>query len=204
MRLMADHSRDGSLHFICSDWRHIGSLLAAAEPIYAEHQNICVWEKNDAGIGSFYRSQHEFISVHKKGRAAHRNNVKLGRHGRTRTNIWRYPAVNSFSRTSEEGNLLALHPTVKPVALIADAMLDASARGDWVLDGFLGSGTTLIAAERMGRRCVGLELDPLYVDTTVRRWEAHTGDTARLAETGETFIQVAAQRRDAMETSDEC
>jgi DNA modification methylase len=203
MHLLADHSRDGSLHYIFSDWRQIGVLLAAAADVYTEHHNICVWEKNNAGMGSFYRSRHEFVSVHKKGRAAHRNNIELGRHGRNRTNVWNYPAVNSFSRTSDEGNILAWHPTPKPVALVADAMLDASARGDLVLDGFLGSGTTLIAAERVGRRCHGLELDPGYVDTIIRRWEVHTGDTARHSATGQTFMQMAARRRDAVETSDD-
>jgi DNA modification methylase len=201
--LLADNSRDGSLHFICTDWRHVGMLLAAADPVYAEHHNICVWEKNNAGMGSFYRSQHEFVSVHKKGLAAHRNNIELGRHGRNRTNIWPYPAVNSFSRISDEGNLLALHPTVKPVALVADAMLDASARGDIVLDSFLGSGTTLIAAERVGRRCHGVELDPHYVDTIIRRWEIHTGDTARHGVTGQTFMEMAALRRNAAATSND-
>jgi DNA modification methylase len=203
MRLMADNSRDGSLFYVCTDWRHIGVLLAAAANVFAEHLNICVWEKNNAGMGSLYRSQHEFVSVHKKGRVAHRNNIELGRHGRNRTNIWRYPAVNSFSRTSDEGNLLALHPTPKPVALVADAMLDTSARGDLVVDAFLGSGTTLIAAERVGRRCHGLEVDPLYVDVIIRRWELHTGDTARHGVTGQTFLEMAAQRRDAVETSDD-
>jgi DNA modification methylase len=134
---------------------------------------------------------------------AHRNNIELGRHGRNRTNIWRYPAVNSFSRTADEGNLLALHPTPKPVAMVADAMLDTSARGDLVVDAFLGSGTTLIAAERVGRRCHGLELDPTYVDTVLRRWEIHTGDTARHGVTEQTFLEMAAHRRDVVETSDD-
>jgi DNA modification methylase len=138
-------------------------------------------------MGSLYRSQHELVFVYKAGKGAHRNNVELGRHGRNRSNLWSYPGVNSFRRSSDEGDLLALHPTVKPVRLVADALLDCSARGDLVLDPFLGSGTTLIAAERVGRRCAGIEFDTLYVDTIVRRWQALTGDTARHEGSGESF-----------------
>src|SRR5262249_8342526 len=134
--------------------------------------------KHNAGMGSLYRSQHELVFVFKSGRVPHRNNVQLGQYGRHRSNVWSYPGANSFGQGTGEGNLLALHPTVKPVALVADAMLDCSARGDIVLDAFLGSGTTLIAAERAGRRCMGLELDPVYVDTVIRRWQALTGDNA--------------------------
>lgn len=131
-------------------------------------------------MGSLYRSQHELIFVFKHGKGSHRNNVQLGKYGRNRTNVWQYPGINTFRRNSEEGDLLVLHPTVKPVALIADAILDCSARGDIVLDGFLGSGSTLIAAERVGRICFGLEIDPGYVDTAVRRWQRYTGEQARL------------------------
>jgi DNA modification methylase len=193
--LAARHSRDGSLHLVCMDWRHMGELLTAGAKVYTELKNLCVWAKDNAGMGSLYRSQHELVFVYKSGRAPHRNNIQLGRHGRHRSNLWSYPGVNSFGRRGEEGNLLALHPTVKPVALVADAILDCSARGDLVLDPFLGSGTTLMAAERVGRRCCGMELDPLYVDTIIRRWQALTGDTARHAETGETFEDVAAARK---------
>src|SRR5438874_2711268 len=139
--------------------------LAAGREAYSELKNLCVWVKDNGGMGSLYRSQHELVFVFKHGRSGHRNNVQLGQFGRNRSNIWRYPGANSFARGGEEGNLLALHPTVKPVAMVADAILDASARGDIVLDAFLGSGTTLIAAEGTGRRCYGLELDPGYVDT---------------------------------------
>jgi DNA modification methylase len=184
---LAGSSREGSLHFICMDWRHMRELLIAAGSAYDEMKNLCIWSKDNAGMGSLYRSQHELVFVYKRGRAPHRNNVELGRHGRHRSNIWRYPGINSFSRHGEEGNLLALHPTVKPVALVADALLDCTARREIVLDPFLGSGTTLMAAERTGRRCLGLELDPLYVDTIVRRWQGLTGDTVRHAATGETF-----------------
>jgi DNA modification methylase len=193
--LATRHCRDGALHFVCMDWRHMPELLAAGSKAYTELKNLCVWAKDNAGMGSLYRSQHELVFVYKSGRAPHRNNIELGRHGRHRSNLWSYPGVNSFARRGEEGNLLALHPTVKPVALVADAILDCSARGDLVLDPFLGSGTTLMAAERVGRRCCGMELDPLYVDTIIRRWQALTGDTARHAETGETFEDVAAARK---------
>jgi DNA modification methylase len=129
-------------------------------------------------MGSLYRSQHELVFVFKNGKERHRNNVQLGQYGRYRTNVWSYPGVNSFSRTAGEGNLLELHPTVKPVALVADALMDCSGRNDIVLDSFLGSGTTLIAAERTGRICHGIEIDPGYIDTAIRRWQTFTGKTA--------------------------
>ena len=195
--LMAHHSLDGSLHFVCMDWRHIPELQAAGDAVYTETKNVCVWAKDNAGMGSLYRSQHELVFVFKSGRAPHRNNVELGRHGRHRSNLWSYPGVNSFGRRSEEGDLLALHPTVKPVAMVADAILDCTARGDLVLDPFLGSGTTLVAAERVGRRCRALELDPLYIDTAVRRWQALTGETARHAQSGRTLDDLAAERATA-------
>jgi DNA modification methylase len=189
--LLAHYSVDGALHFIFMDWRHIGELLAAGRKAYAELKNVCVWVKNHTGMGAFYRSRHELIFVFKYGRAPHRNNVLLGKYGRDRTNVWLYPSPRT---PSEEGNLLALHPTVKPVRLVADAILDCSARGDVVLDGFLGSGTTVIAAERTGRRCYGLELAPLYVDTIVRRWQAHLGEDARHASSGRCFNELEAER----------
>jgi DNA methylase/ParB-like nuclease domain len=177
--LFAHHSAVGSLHFICMDWRHIAQLLSAASKVYRQVINICVWVKGNAGMGSFYRSQHEFVGVFRHGRGSHRNNVQLGRYGRNRSNVWHYAGANTFSRASDEGNLLAMHPTVKPVGLVADAMMDCTSRNDIVLDGFLGSGTTVIAAQRTGRRCYGLEIDPLYVDAIVRRWQAFTRDDAR-------------------------
>lgn len=191
---LAAHSEDGSLHFVCMDWRHLQEVLAAGHQVYSEMKNLCVWAKDNAGMGSLYRSQHELVLVFKNGKGAHQNNVQLGQHGRYRSNVWRYPGVNSFGRATEEGNLLALHPTVKPVALVADAILDASRRGEIVLDTFLGSGTTLMAAERVGRVCHGLELDPLYVDTIIRRWQAMTGDTAVLATSGVDFEEVREER----------
>jgi len=192
-RNLAAFSSDGALHYLCMDWRHIAELLAATRDVYGELKNLCIWVKDNGGMGSLYRSRHELIFVFKLGQGSHRNNVQLGRFGRNRTNVWCYPGVNSFARTGAEGNLLALHPTVKPVAMVADAILDCSARGDIVLDSFLGSGTTVIAAERTGRRCYGLELDPLHVDTGLHRWQALTGGTARHAVSGRSFDDLAAE-----------
>ena len=149
-------------------------------------------------MGSLYRSQHELVFVFKHGRDPHRNHIQLGRYGRNRSNVWSYPGVNSFSRSGSEGNLLTLHPTVKPVALVADAPRDCSCRGEIVLDAFLGSGTSLIAAERTGRICHGLELDPLYVDTAVRRWQMMTGKPARHAERDRPFDDLAAELGEAV------
>src|SRR5260221_7559739 len=191
--LLARHSMDGSIHYICMDWRHSGELLAAGRAVYSEHKNTCVWVKSNAGMGSLYRSQHEFVFVFKNGQATHRNNVQLGRFGRYRANVWNYPGANSLGRGTEEGNLLALHPTVKPVKLVADSILDCSARGDLVLDPFMGSGSTLMAAERVGRCCYGLEIDPLYVDTVIRRWQAQTGDNAIHDATGRRFNDNASE-----------
>jgi DNA modification methylase len=192
-RNLAASSVDGSLHYVCMDWRHVEELLAAGRDAYGELKNVCVWVKHNAGMGSLYRSQHELVFVFKHGRNGHRNNVQLGQFGRNRSNVWNYPGANSFARCGEEGNLLALHPTVKPVAMVADAILDCSARGDIVLDAFLGSGTTLIAAERTGRRCYGIELDPGYVDTIVRRWQTLTGESARHAASGRSFDDLARE-----------
>jgi len=192
MHLLVRHSVSGSLHLHCIDWRHMGEMLAAGAQAYTELKQLVVWVKNTGGMGSMYRSRHELVFVYKAGRAAHRNNVELGRFGRNRTNVWEYPGANTFSRTSEEGNLLALHPTVKPVALVADAILDCTARGDIVLDSFLGSGSTVIAAERVGRICYGLELDPLYVDTIVRRWQRYKGEAAIHEASGQRFDEREA------------
>ena len=193
--LFARHSVDGSLHFLCMDWRHISEMLAAGGAAYAELMNMCVWVKDNAGMGSLYRSQHELIFVYKNGHGRHSNNVQLGRFGRNRTNVWRYPSAHSFSRSGDEGNLLAMHPTVKPVAMIADVLMDCTSRGEIVLDGFLGSGSTVIAAERTGRRCFGIELDSRYVDTIVRRWQAFTRDSARHA-SGKPFDEMEREVRE--------
>ena len=197
LRLLVRYSTGGSVHFICMDWRHIGELIAAGKQIYDSLLNLCVWVKDNGGMGSFYRSQHELIFVFRNGKEQHRNNVQLGQYGRNRTNVWEYPGVNTLSKQGDEGNLLALHPTVKPVAMVADALLDCSARGDIVLDAFLGSGSTLIAAERIGRICHGIEIDPTYVDTAIRRWQRYTGDYAMHAVSGKRFNDLAAKNAEA-------
>jgi DNA modification methylase len=179
-------SRDGAIHFLCIDWRHVGELLAAGREAYDELKDICVWVKDNAGMGSLYRSQHKLILVFRQGKQSHGKNVQLGKFGRCRSDVWQYPGANSFSRATAEGNLDP-HPTGKPVALVADAILDCSSRGDIVLDPFLGSGTTVIAAERTGRICYGIEMDPACVDTAVRRWQRFTGMRALHGESGRSF-----------------
>jgi len=167
------------------DWRHGFEMLVAGRAIYKELKNICIWNKTNAGMGSLYRSQHEFIFVYKHGHAPHINNVNLGRHGRNRTNVWTYVSQSALSGTSK--SKLALHPTVKPVAMIADAIRDCSNPGDIILDPFGGAGTTMIAAEKTGRCARLLELNPVYVDVTIRRWQRLTGQTAYNAETGRPY-----------------
>jgi DNA modification methylase len=189
-RNMADVSADGAIHFVCMDWRHIGEVQAAAKNIYSELKNLCVWNKDNGGMGSFYRSKHELVFVFKNGTAPHINNFGLGEKGRYRTNVWDYAGVNTLQpRRAAE---LAMHPTVKPVALVMDAIKDCSKRKGIILDAFGGSGTTLIAAHKTGRRGYLLEIDPLYVDVAVRRWEKLTGKVARHAETGRSFDETAA------------
>lgn len=166
----------------------MGELLAAGKQIYESLLNLCVWTKTNGGMDSLYRSRHELIFVFRHGKGSHRNNGQLGRN---RTNVWEYPNVNTLSKQGDEGNPLALHPTLKPIALVADALLDCSTRGEIVIDPFLGSGTTLIAAERVGRVCYGIEIDPLYVDVAIRRWQRHTGDRAIHAATGKRFDDLA-------------
>ena len=187
-------SRDGAIHFVCMDWRHIGEVLAAAQDRYSECKNLCVWRKTNAGMGSLYRSQHELVFVFKAGRAPHVNNVELGRHGRYRTNVWDYPGVNSLGQGRAE--TLALHPTVKPVALVADAILDCSRRNGIVLDSFAGSGTTLLAAERTGRIGRAMEITPRYVDVAIGRLAEHTGLEAVHAATGRPFDAIRGMRAD--------
>jgi DNA modification methylase len=175
-------SRDGAVHFVCMDWRHMDDVAAVGRSVYGDLLNLCVWNKSNAGMGSLYRSKHELVFVYKVGQAPHFNAVELGRHGRNRTNVWDYASVNSFAGSRRDD--LALHPTVKPTALVADAIQDVTRRGELVLDTFLGSGTTLIAAERTGRRFRGLDIDPAYIDVAVERWSAMTGGTPRLAADG--------------------
>lgn len=172
-------SRNGAVHFICMDWRHMEDVTAVGHNVYGDLLNLCFWNKSNAGMGSLYRSKHELVFVYKVGTAPHFNAVELGRHGRNRTNVWDYASVNSMVGSRRED--LALHPTVKPTALVADAIQDVTRRGELVLDTFLGSGTTLIAAERTGRGFRGLDIDPGYVDVAIDRWVAMTGETARLA-----------------------
>jgi DNA modification methylase len=190
-RSMAANSVDGAIHQICMDWRHMSEMLAAGHKVYSELKNLCVWNKNNGGMGSFYRSKHELVFVWKNGTAAHINNFELGQHGRSRTNVWDYVGVN----TMRAGRLeeLAMHPTVKPVALVADAIKDCSRHGGTVLDPFAGSGTVLIAAERTGRKARALEIDSNYVDVAVKRWQAFSGKAAVLAATGQTFEEVGEQ-----------
>jgi DNA modification methylase len=180
-------SIDGALHFLCMDWRHMREVLAVGEEIYSELKNLCVWNKSNAGMGSLYRSKHELIFVFKVGQRPHTNNVALGRYGRNRTNVWDYVSQNALNGTSK--SKLALHPTVKPVAMIADAIRDCSNRGGIILDPFGGAGTTLIAAERTGRRARLIEIDPRFVDVTIERWQRLTGGIARHAESGRPFVR---------------
>jgi DNA modification methylase len=189
-------SVDGSIHFIFMDWRHLGRLLSATHGLYSEFKNLCVWNKDNGGMGSLYRSKHELVPVFKKGTAPHINNIELGRHGRNRTNVWDYPGVNSLhaGRLDE----LAMHPTVKPVALVADAILDCSTRRGIILDCFGGSATMVIAAEKTGRRAYVMELDPLYVDVAIMRFEKFTGQDAVHNETGLSFADMQHQRGDEM------
>lgn len=188
----AAHCIDGAINFICMDWRHMGELLAAGCQVYNELKNLCVWAKTNAGMGSFYRSQHELVFVYKVGTASHINNFGLGEHGRYRSNVWHYPGLSSFGAGRDEA--LAMHPTVKPVALVADAIRDVSTRGGIVLDNFAGSGTTIIAAERTGRVGYAMEVDPHYVDVAIRRWQALTSESAHHATTGQSFAKVEAER----------
>lgn len=188
----AKNCRDGAIAFVCMDWRHMGELLTAGSEIFTEFKNLCVWNKTNGGMGSFYRSKHELVFVFKVGTAPHINTFGLGETGRYRTNVWDYAGINSFGAGRDED--LSMHPTVKPVALVADAIRDCSKRRGIVLDSFGGSGTTLIAAEKVGRCARVMEYDPAYCDTIVRRWEAITGKHATLAETGVTFEDVELER----------
>jgi len=190
--LVVRYSASNAFAYICMDWRHAGDLIAAGKQNYDEFVNMCVWVKDNGGMGSFYRSQHELVFVFRKGKGPHRNNIQLGQFGRNRTNVWEYPGIHTLSKQGDEGNLLALHPTVKPVAMVADAILDCTARGEVVIDAFLGSGTTLMAAERVGRICCGIEIDPVYVDVAIRRWQNYSGEAAIHTITGKRFDEVAA------------
>jgi DNA modification methylase len=192
-------SVEGAVHYVCVDWRHIAELIAAGRLIYGAMLNLCVWTKSNPGQGSFYRSQHELIGVFRVGNVGHQNNVDLGRFGRNRTNVWLYPGVSGFGAGRQD--TLAMHPTVKPIALVADAMRDCTTKGDVVLDPFLGSGTTILAAEKIGRRAYGLEFEPRYVDVAIPRWEAYTKAEAVLEGDGRTYAEIKAERLSAAENN---
>ncbi len=189
---IADNVKLGAVIYMTMDWRHQDELSAATRPVFGPQKNLIVWIKTNAGQGSFYRSQHELINVYVTGDGPVTNNFKLGARGRYRSNVWRYPGFNSFGR--DRDSTLALHPTVKPVALVADALLDCSHRSELVLDPFGGSGTTMIAAERTGRVARLIEIDPAYCDVIVRRWQLFTGKTAQLAASTEPLEETRARR----------
>ncbi len=181
---LIDFSTNGSIHYVCMDWRHIREITNAGS-IYEELKNLCIWNKSNGGMGSLYRSKHELVFVFKNGDAPHINNIQLGKHGRNRTNVWDYPGVNSFENSKD----LEFHPTVKPVALIQDAIMDCSNRGQIVLDVFGGSGSTLLAAEKCGRSARLIEIDPAYVDVAIDRWQKLTGEKAVL-KNGQTYDEL--------------
>jgi DNA modification methylase len=193
LSVVASVCRDGAIVYVCMDWRHLQEVLTAGHTVFSELKNICVWTKTNGGMGTFYRSQHEMVFVWKTGTASHTNTFGLGEKGRYRTNVWSYPGVNTFK--PERMTELVSHPTVKPVALVADAIRDVSNRGQLVLDVFGGSGTTLIAAEKTGRRARLVELDPIYCDVTIRRWENLTGKSATLSSTGQSFETLGDARK---------
>jgi hypothetical protein len=189
---LAANVRDGAVLDLCVDWRHLPELLSALEANDLSLLDLCVWNNANGGMGSLYRSKHELVLIAKKGKAPHTNNVKVGKRGQYRTNVWDYAGVNSLGK----GQLtdLAAHPTVKPVALVADAIRDVTRPGEIVLDAFIGSGTTILAAEKAKRWAYGIEIEPGYVDVAIQRWSAMTGEEAVLADTGESFAEVAARR----------
>ena len=189
LEAMAKASRDGSLHYVFMDWRHLPELLSAGQAVYDDWLNLCVWAKSNAGMGSLYRSQHELVAVYKKGKRPHVNNVELGANGRHRSNLWTYAGANTFKAGRAEE--LGWHPTVKPLDLICDILRDASDPGEIVLDGFGGSGTTLIAAAHSGRTARLIELDPLYCDVILRRYQTTFGEAPVHVPTGQSFTQRA-------------
>jgi DNA modification methylase len=173
LRHAVGHSVDGAIHFVCMDWRHLGEILGAGQKLYAELKNLCIWNKTNGGMGSLYRSKHELVFVYKVGKGSHINNVALGKNGRNRYNVWDYAGQNALGATSKRK--LDLHPTVKPVGLVADAIRDCSNLGGIILDPFGGAGTVIIAAERTKRKARLIEIEPRYVDVTIERWQRLTG-----------------------------
>jgi hypothetical protein len=188
--------RDGAIAFVCMDWRHMGELLKAGETVFSELKNLCVWNKTNGGMGSFYRSKHELVFVFKVGTAPHTNTFGLGDTGRYRTNVWDYAGINTFRADRDEE--LSMHPTVKPVALVTEAIKDCSRRGEIVIDPFAGSGTTLIAAEKTGRRARVVEFDAAYCDQIIKRFESVTGKQAALSTTGQSFEDLAGERQNTV------
>jgi DNA modification methylase len=186
------HAAPGALIYAFMDWRHSFEILSAGREAGFPLLNLIVWSKTNAGMGSLYRSQHELVFLFRNGKEQHLNNIELGRHGRWRSNLWTYPGATGFARKGTK-DALAIHPTVKPIALVSDAILDCTKRGDNVLDPFIGSGTAILAAERTGRRCFGIEIDPIYVDLAISRWERLTGRKAQNSQ-GQTFEQVKLER----------
>ena len=197
-RQMARNVEAGSLAYVCMDHRHLVEMMTAGESSFSEFKTLCVWVKHAGSMGGLYRNQMELVFVWKAGRGRNRNNVALGKYGRSRTNVWNYPGIAGF-RYSEGGDLLKTHPTCKPVRLVADAILDVTARGEIVIDPFLGSGTTIIAAERVGRVAYGMEIDPIYCDAILRRYRDLTGDEPILASTNQTLAELEAERGAAAE-----
>jgi DNA modification methylase len=189
----ADSCRDGAISFVCMDWRHIGELLEAGQRAFDAYLNLCIWAKTNGGMGSLYRSQHELVFVFRKGKVQHRNNVQLGRFGRNRTNVWTYAGVNTF----REGRMeeISAHPTAKPVAMVKDAILDVTKRGEVVLDPFLGGGTTVMAAEQSGRIAYAMDIDPAYIDVALRRWRKDTGEEPRRASDNRTLASLEMEQR---------
>ena len=188
--------RDGAIAYVCMDWRHLGELLTAGRSAFSEFKNLCVWNKTNGGMGTFYRSKHELICVFKIGKDAHVNNFGLGDTGRYRTNVWDYPGISSLGAGRTEA--LEMHPTVKPTALVADAIRDCSRRGDLILDPFAGSGTTLVAADICGRSARLIEYDPLYCDVIIRRYERHSGKQVMLADEGGSFADLESSRLESL------
>ncbi len=190
--LCKQYSKDGSLHYNFMDWRHILEITTAGQSVFDKFINMCVWGKTSGGMGSLYRSQHELCFIFQNGKESHNNNVQLGKYGRYRTNVWQYAGVNTFGKHKQDG---IMHPTVKPVEMLKDAMLDVSKRGDIVLDSFLGSGSTLIACQQSGRICYGIEYEPLYIDTTIRRFQNLFGIDAINLSIGKTYNELLKEHK---------
>ena len=190
--LCKQYSNNGSLHYNFMDWRHVLEITTAGQNIFDKFINMCVWVKTSGGMGSLYRSQHELCFIFQNGKGSHNNNVQLGKYGRYRTNVWQYAGVNTFGKHKQDG---IMHPTVKPIEMLKDAILDVSKRGDIVLDSFLGSGSTLIACQQSGRICYGIEYEPLYIDTTIRRFQNLFGIDAINLSIDKTYNEILKEHK---------